>query len=134
MLMLCQILLRAKHAEAVLRDGYALSSSVELSSIVTFCTSKLSLFFTWKCTDFIIKSNGNVLDTTLIIKLCKQSFPSLFWWCQRLKWRIKSQASFKNQRVIQSRIKIQEKTQDMQELQEKHQDKYKKIFSKENIE
>jgi len=31
-------------------------------------------------------------------------------------------------------VKIQEKTKDMQELQEKHQDKYKKIFSKEKIE
>ena len=43
-----------------------------------------------------------------------------------------------NQRVVQSRfkikVKIQEKTQDVQELQEKHQDKYKKIFSKEKIE
>ena len=29
-----------------------------------------------------------------------------------------------------SRIKIQVKTQDMQELKEKHQDKYKKIFFK----
>ena len=70
--------------------------------------------------------------------LWKKSFPSLFWWCQRLKSRIKSQTSFKNQRVAQSRIKIQvkiqEKTQDMQELQEKHQEKYKNIFSKEKIE
>ena len=39
-----------------------------------------------------------------------------------------------NQRVVQSRIKIQEKIQDIQELQEKRQDKYKKIFSKEKIE
>jgi len=31
-------------------------------------------------------------------------------------------------------MKIQEKTQDIQELQEKHQGKYKKIFSKEKIE
>ena len=29
----------------------------------------------------------------------KQSFPSLFWWCQRLKSRIKCQASIKNQRA-----------------------------------
>ena len=51
-------------------------------------------------------------------EMWKQSFPSLFWWCQRLK----------------SRIKIQEKTQDMQELQEKHWAKYQKFFSKEKIE
>jgi len=64
----------------------------------------------------------------------KQNFPSLFWWCQRLKSRINSQTSFKNQRVVQSiikiQVKIQKETQDIQELQEKHQDKYKKIFFK----
>ena len=75
---------------------------------------------------------------SIMIQMCKQCFPSLFWWCQRLKSRIKSQASIKNQRVVKSRfkikMKIQEKTQDIQELQEKHQGKYKKIFSKEKIE
>jgi len=30
-------------------------------------------------------------------------------------------------------VKIQEKTQDMQEPQEKHQDKYKKIFPKKRL-
>jgi len=30
-------------------------------------------------------------------------------------------------------VKIQEKTQDMQESQEKHQDKYKKNFSKKRL-
>ena len=56
------------------------------------------------------------------------------------KTQVKNQDSskcFKNQRVIQSRIKIQvknqEKTQHMQEHQEKHQDKYKKIFSKKRL-
>ena len=42
----------------------------------------------------------------------------------------KKKASFKNKRVVQSRIKFQ----DMQELKEKYQDKYKKKFSKEKIE
>jgi len=81
-----------------------------------------------------IHQENNVVEGNCSALMWKQSFPSLFWWCQRLKSRIKSQTSFKNQRVVQSTIKIQvktqEKTQDMQELQEKHQDKYKKIFSK----
>ena len=44
--MLCQILLCAKHAEATLSGGYALSLAAELSLTATFCNSKLSLFFT----------------------------------------------------------------------------------------
>ena len=65
MLMLCQILLRA---EAALSCGCAHSPITELSSTVTFCTSWLSLFFTWKCIDLIIKSNEHILKTTLTIK------------------------------------------------------------------
>jgi len=66
--MLCQILLCAKHAEATLSGGYALSLAAELSLTATFCNSKLSLFFTRKCIDVIIKFNGNVLEIALTIK------------------------------------------------------------------
>jgi len=44
MLMLYQILLCTKCAEAVHSSGYALSPTVELSPTATFCNSKLSLF------------------------------------------------------------------------------------------
>ena len=44
--MLYHILLCAKDAEAALSGGYALSLIADLSPTVTFCNSKLSLFFT----------------------------------------------------------------------------------------
>jgi len=44
MLMLCQILLCAKHAEATLSGGYVLSPTAELSSTATFCNSNLASF------------------------------------------------------------------------------------------
>jgi len=44
MLMLCQILLRAKHAKATLSGGCALSPTAELSPTTTFALQNLASF------------------------------------------------------------------------------------------